>query len=47
MIRACSTNGEKDECMQVIGGKPRRKDTARKTKTQMGGNNIKVYLREE
>jgi hypothetical protein len=30
---ACSTNGGEDECIQDIGGKFRRKETTRKTKT--------------
>jgi hypothetical protein len=33
MGRACSTNREEAECIQDIGGKARRKETARKTKT--------------
>jgi hypothetical protein len=30
---ACSTNGEEEEHVQVIGGKAKGKETARKTKT--------------
>jgi hypothetical protein len=33
MNRACSTNGRGEECIWDTGGKARRKDTARKTKT--------------
>jgi hypothetical protein len=33
MNRACSTNGGDDECIWDIGGKARRKETTRKTKT--------------
>jgi hypothetical protein len=29
----CRTNGGKEECMQDIGGKVRRKETTGKTKT--------------
>jgi hypothetical protein len=32
MNRACSTNGEDEECMYVIGGKVRKKETTRRTK---------------
>jgi hypothetical protein len=35
MVRACSTNGGEEECVLVIGGKARRKETARKTKTEV------------
>jgi hypothetical protein len=31
--RACSTNGGEEECILDIGGKARRKETSRKTKT--------------
>jgi hypothetical protein len=31
--RACSTNGGHEECIQDIGGKARKKETTRKTKT--------------
>jgi hypothetical protein len=30
---ACSPNGGEEECIQVIGGKGREKETARKIKT--------------
>jgi hypothetical protein len=33
MGRACSTNGGDEELIQDIGGKARRKETTRKTKT--------------
>jgi hypothetical protein len=33
MDRACSTNGREKECIQDNGGKARRKETTRKTKT--------------
>jgi hypothetical protein len=33
MGRACSTNGGDEECIKDIGGKTRRKETTRKTKT--------------
>jgi hypothetical protein len=33
MDRACSTNGGEKECIEDIGGKARRKETTRKTKT--------------
>jgi hypothetical protein len=33
MSRACSTNGGEEECVEDIGGKVRRKETTRKTKT--------------
>jgi hypothetical protein len=33
MSRACSTNGLEEECIRDIGGKARRKETTRKTKT--------------
>jgi hypothetical protein len=33
MGRACSTNGEVEECIYDIGGKVIRKETTRKTKT--------------
>jgi hypothetical protein len=32
MGRACSMNGDEDECIQDFGGKARRKQTTRKTK---------------
>jgi hypothetical protein len=35
MFRSCSTNGE-EECIQVIDGKARRKETTRMTKTKVG-----------
>jgi hypothetical protein len=37
MGRACNTNGGDEECIQDIGGKARRKETTRKTKTFVGG----------
>jgi hypothetical protein len=37
MGRACSTNGGEEECICVFGGKVRRKETIRKTETQVGG----------
>jgi hypothetical protein len=37
MGRACSLNWGEEECMYNIDGKARRKDTTRKTKTQVGG----------
>jgi hypothetical protein len=33
MGRACSTNGVEAECMYEVGGKSRRNETSRKTKT--------------
>jgi hypothetical protein len=33
MGKACTTNGGEEECIQNIGGKERRKETIRKTKT--------------
>jgi hypothetical protein len=33
MGRTCSTNGGDEECIEDIGGKARRKETIRKTKT--------------
>jgi hypothetical protein len=30
---ACSTNGGEEECIKDIGGKARRKEVTRKTKT--------------
>jgi hypothetical protein len=33
MGRACGMNGCKEECIQHIGGKARKKKTTRKTKT--------------
>jgi hypothetical protein len=33
MDRGRSRNGEEEECIRVIGGKSRRKETTRKTKT--------------
>jgi hypothetical protein len=33
MSGACSTNGEEEERVQVVGGKARGKETTRKTKT--------------
>jgi hypothetical protein len=33
MGRACIMNGREKECIEDIGGKARRKDTTRKTKT--------------
>jgi hypothetical protein len=33
MGRTCSTNGEEKERVQVVGGKARGKEAARKTKT--------------
>jgi hypothetical protein len=35
--RACSTNGEEEERLDVIGGKARRKETTRKIQTWVGG----------
>jgi hypothetical protein len=37
MGRACDTHGVEDDCMWGIGGKARRKETTRKTKTYIGG----------
>jgi hypothetical protein len=37
MSRACSTNEADEECIENIGGKNRRKETTRKTKTYVGG----------
>jgi hypothetical protein len=37
MGRARSTNGGEEDCIKEIGGKARRKETTRKTKTYMGG----------
>jgi hypothetical protein len=37
MGRACSTNGGDEECIYDIGVKARRKETTRKTQTQVGG----------
>jgi hypothetical protein len=34
---ACNTDGRDEECMWDIGGKVRRKDTIKKTKTEVGG----------
>jgi hypothetical protein len=36
MGRACTTNGVEEECIENIGGKVRRKETTRKTKTYVG-----------
>jgi hypothetical protein len=36
MDSVCSKTEGEDECILVIGGKPRRKETTRKTKT-LGG----------
>jgi hypothetical protein len=36
-------DGEGEECIEDVGGKSRRKETTRKTKTQFG-DNIKMYL---
>jgi hypothetical protein len=33
MGRVCNMNGGEEECVQVIGGKARKKETIRKTKT--------------
>jgi hypothetical protein len=33
MSRACSTNGGEEECINDIGGKARRKETTKKTKS--------------
>jgi hypothetical protein len=33
MGKACSTNGREDECVKDIGGKTRKKEAIRKTKT--------------
>jgi hypothetical protein len=33
MGRECSTNGGEEDCIYVIGGKDRRKEVVRKTKT--------------
>jgi hypothetical protein len=33
MTRVCSANGAEQECILDIGGKARRKETSRKTKT--------------
>jgi hypothetical protein len=32
MVRACSTNGGEEECIQDVGWKARRKETIVKTK---------------
>jgi hypothetical protein len=37
MNRACSTNEGEKELILDIGGKSRRKETTRKTKTYVGG----------
>jgi hypothetical protein len=37
MGRACSTNGGEAECIEDIGGKARRKETTRNTRTYVGG----------
>jgi hypothetical protein len=37
---ACSTFGGEEECIYVIGGKVRRKETTWKTKTYVGGERI-------
>jgi hypothetical protein len=34
---ACGTNGGKEKCVQIIGGKARGKETTGKTKTLVGG----------
>jgi hypothetical protein len=33
MVRSCNTNVREEECVLDIGGKFRRKETTRKTKT--------------
>jgi hypothetical protein len=38
MGRACITNGGEEVCIKDIGGKARRKETTRKTKTLVGEN---------
>jgi hypothetical protein len=45
MDKACSTNGREEECISVIGGKAKRKETTRKTRRRWA-NNIKMDLRE-
>jgi hypothetical protein len=37
MDRACSKNGGEEECRQDIGGRSRRKETTRQTKTYVDG----------
>jgi hypothetical protein len=37
MGRACITHGGEEECMKDIGEEARRKETTRKTKTQVVG----------
>jgi hypothetical protein len=37
MGKACSTNREEGECIQGTGGKVRRKENTRKSKTYVGG----------
>jgi hypothetical protein len=37
MGRTCNMNGREEECIYDIGGKARRKDTTRMTKTLVGG----------
>jgi hypothetical protein len=44
MGRACSRNGGEEECIKDIGGKARRKETTRKTKT--GGWTILKWIFE-
>jgi hypothetical protein len=39
MGRACNMNGGEEECIKDTGGKSRRKQTTRKTKTLVGGQN--------
>jgi hypothetical protein len=42
MSRECSANGGEEERIEVIGGKPRRKENTRKTKMYVVYN-IKVF----
>jgi hypothetical protein len=37
MDRACSTNGGEEKCIWDIGGKARRKEITRNTKTYVSG----------
>jgi hypothetical protein len=42
----CSTNGGEEKCIQDIGGKARRKEATRKTKTWVGGWTILKWILE-
>jgi hypothetical protein len=46
MGRTCSTNGGEEECIYVIGGKARRKETTGKTKMSVGGQYQNGSLRD-